>query len=110
MSYDQHLADRIHALIGDEPDVTERSMFGGLAFLVGGNMAVAANSEGTLMVRTGADRADDLLDEPGTSIVVMRNRPMTGWLDVDTDHLATLNQLRRWVDVGVEFARNLPAK
>ena len=110
MGYDQHLADRIRELLEDEPDVTERSMFGGLAFLVAGNMAVAANSKGTLMVRAGAERADELLDEPGTSIVVMRNRPMSGWLDVDANHLATPLQLETWLDVGVSFARTLPAK
>ena len=93
-----------------EPDVTERSMFGGLAFLVAGNMAVAANSKGTLMVRAGAERADELLDAPGTSIVVMRNRPMTGWLDVDADHLLATARLRFWIEVGVAFARRLPAK
>ena len=75
MTYDVHLADRIRALLGDEVGVTERRMFGGLAFLVSGNMAVAANSKGALMVRTGADRFDELLDEPGTSMVVMRKTP-----------------------------------
>lgn len=110
MGYDQHLADRIRELLDEEPDVTERSMFGGLAFLVGGNMAVAANSKGTLMVRAGTDRADELLDEPGTSIVVMRDRPMTGWLDVNADHLDSLDQLEFWVEVGVGVARALPAK
>ena len=88
MTYDVHLADRIRALLGDEVGVTERRMFGGLAFLVSGNMAVAANSKGALMVRTGADRFDELLDEPGTSMVVMRNRPMSGWLDVDANRVA----------------------
>lgn len=83
-------------------------MFGGLAFLIGGNMAVAAGGKGAMMVRARADRADDLLDEPGATIVVMQNRPMTGWIEVDAEHLATLDQLRFWVDVGVEFARTLP--
>ena len=109
MTYDVHLADRIRALLGDEVGVTERRMFGGLAFLVSGNMAVAANSKGALMVRTGADRFDELLDEPGTSMVVMRNRPMTGWLDVDADHLLATARLRFWIEVGVAFARRLPA-
>ena len=110
MTYDVHLADRIRALLGDEVGVTERRMFGGLAFLVRGYMPVAANSKGALMVRTGADRFDELLDEPGTSMVVMRNRPMTGWLDVDADHLLATARLRFWIEVGVAFARRLPAK
>ena len=110
MTYDVHLADRIRALLGDEVGVTERRMFGGLAFLVSGNMAVAANSKGALMVRTGADRFDELLDEPGTSMVVMRNRPMPGWPDVDADHLPATARPRFWIEVGVAFARRLPAK
>ena len=110
MAFDENLAARIRGLVEDEPEVSERKIFGGLAFLIGGNIAVAAGSKGALMVRAGADRADDLLDEPGTSVVVMRNRPMTGWLDVDSEHLATLDQLSFWVKVGIGFARTLPPK
>lgn len=110
MAYDEILANRIRELVEDEPDLSERAMFGGLAFLLAGNMAVAANSKGVLMVRAGAERADELLDEPGTSIVVMRNRPMNGWIDVDAEHLATPDQLRFWVEVGLDFARSLPPK
>lgn len=110
MAYDENLAQRIRELVEDEPNLTERKMFGGLAFLVGGNMAVAAGSKGALMVRAGAERADELLDEPGASIVEMRNRPMTGWVDVEREHLLTLDQLTFWVEVGLDFARALPPK
>lgn len=110
MAYDEQLADRIRELVEDEPELTERKMFGGLAFLVGGNMAVAAGGKGAMMVRAGAEGADDLLDQPGASIVVMQDRPMTGWIEIKLEHLATIDRLRFWVEVGVGFARTLPAK
>ena len=110
MAYDEQLADRIRELVEDEPELTERKMFGGLAFLVGGNMAVAAGGKGAMMVRAGAERADDLLDQPGASIVVMQDRPMTGWIEIKTEHPATIARLRFWVEGGVGFARTLPAK
>jgi TfoX/Sxy family transcriptional regulator of competence genes len=110
MPYDEDLANRIRELIAGEPAVTEKRMFGGLAFLVGGNMAVAASGQGGLMVRVDPQQTDDLLAEPEARPFEMRGRPMDGWLRVDTDGLPTKRQLAPWVDRGVAYARSLPAK
>jgi TfoX/Sxy family transcriptional regulator of competence genes len=110
MPYDEDLANRIRELVAGEPAVTEKRMFGGLAFLVGGNMAVAASGQGGLMVRVDPEQTDDLLAEPEARPFEMRGRPMDGWLRVDTDGLRTKRQLAPWVDRGVAYARSLPAK
>lgn len=107
MAYDEDLADRVRALLGDEPEVTEKRMFGGLAFLVAGRMAVAAGSEGGLLLRVDPDQAETLLADPHASPQVMRGRPMTGWLHVQVDAEMTDDDLRRWVDHGVGYARSL---
>src|SRR5213082_918413 len=82
MAYDEDLAHRIRELIAGEAGVTEKKMFGGLAFLVGGNMSVAASGQGGLMVRVDPEHTDDLVDEPHAEPLVMRGRPMQGWLRV----------------------------
>jgi TfoX/Sxy family transcriptional regulator of competence genes len=110
MAYDEDLANRIRELIAAEPAVTEKQMFGGLAFLVGGNMAVAASGQGGLMVRVDPEQTDDLLAKPEARPFEMRGRPLDGWLRVDTDGLRTKRQLAPWVDRGVAYARSLPAK
>ena len=110
MAYDEHLADRIRALIEDEPDLTEKKMFGGLAFLIGGNMAVAASGQGGLLVRADPENSDDLLAAKGVQPMEMRGRQMQGWLRVDDDAVRTKRQLERWVGVGVGYARTLPSK
>jgi TfoX/Sxy family transcriptional regulator of competence genes len=110
MAYDEDLANRIRELLAAEPGVTEKKMFGGLAFLVGGNMAVAASGQGGLMVRVDPEHTDDLLARPEARPFEMRGRPMDGWLRVDTDGLRTKRQLAPWVDRGVAYARSLPAK
>lgn len=110
MAYDADLADRIREIVGTEPGLTERRMFGGLAFLVHGNIAVAANSAGELMVRADRDKADDLVAAGEAELVVMRDRPMRGWLDVGADRTRTDEQLARWVGIGVGYARALPSK
>ena len=110
MAYDEDLADRIRELIAGEPDVTEMRMFGGLAFLVGGNMSVAASGQGGLMVRVDPDETDALLDRPHTRPFEMRGRPMQGWLRVDDEGVKTKRQLEAWVQRGLAYARSLPPK
>ncbi len=110
MAYDEHLAARIRALIEDEPDLTEKKMFGGLAFLIGGNMAVAASGQGGLLVRADPETSDDLLTSKGVQPMEMRGRQMQGWLRVDDDAVRTKRQLERWVRVGVGYAGTLPSK
>ena len=108
--YDEDLADRIRALIGAQRDLTEKKMFGGLAFLVGGNMAIAASGQGGILVRVGPGQADRLVATTNASVAVMRGRSMTGWLRVEAEDVRTRRQLSRWVDLSTSFARSLPAK
>jgi TfoX/Sxy family transcriptional regulator of competence genes len=110
MAYDEKLADRIRELVGDEPNVTEKKMFGGLAFLVGGNMAISASGQGGILVRVDPAESDDLLAKSNAHVAVMRGREMRGWLRVDAEHVKTKRELGRWVDRGVAYARSLPAK
>jgi hypothetical protein len=110
MAYDEVLALRIRDLLDGEPEVTSKKMFGGVGFMVGGHMAVAAASSGGLMVR--ADPADCTAWADGETVdpMEMRGRPMTGWLLVDASALADDDQLGLWVDRGVRFVRTLPPK
>ncbi|CAA9587729.1 MAG: hypothetical protein AVDCRST_MAG88-4250 [uncultured Thermomicrobiales bacterium] len=110
MTYDEDLAHRIRELVSDEADVTEKKMFGGLAFLVGGNMSVSASGQGGLMVRVDPEETDRLLATPHARPFEMRGREMRGWLRVDPEGLQTKRQLAAWVARGVTYARTLPAK
>ena len=110
MAYDEDLAHRIRELIVDEAGVTEKKMFGGLAFLVHGNMSVAASGQGGLMVRVAPDQTDELVAEPHAAPMVMRGREMQGWLRVDTDGVQSKDALEPWVSRGVAYARSLPPK
>jgi TfoX/Sxy family transcriptional regulator of competence genes len=110
MAYDEAVAARIRALLGDEPDITEMRMFGGLAFLVRGNMAVAASSDGGIMVRVHPEQGEDLVAHTDAYPMEMRGRSMPGWLRVGGDALRTDEALARWVEMGVDYARTLPAK
>ena len=110
VAYDEDLADRIRELIGGDRDLTEKKMFGGLAFLIGGNMAVAASGQGGIMVRVDPAQSDDLVTRTKARPAVMRGRPMAGWLRVDADHVRTKRQLATWVDRGTSYARSLPPK
>jgi TfoX/Sxy family transcriptional regulator of competence genes len=110
MAYDEDLADRIRELIAAEAGVTEKKMFGGLAFLVGGHMAVAASGQGGLMVRVDPDETEALLSMAHTRPFEMRGRPMDGWLRVDADGVQTSQELEPWVRRGVAYARSLPPK
>src|SRR4051794_14161807 len=110
MAYDEALADRIRATIGRDKELTERKMFGGLAFLINGNMSVAASGQGGLLVRVDPDESDALVTKTGARPMGMRGREMAGWLRVESDQVRTKKQLSPWVDRGVAFARSLPAK
>ena len=110
MAYDEDLANRIRGLIAAEPDVTEKRMFGGLAFLIGGNMSVAASGQGGLMVRVDPDETEALVAKPHAKPFVMRGREMKGWLRVEDEGIRTKRQLEPWVKRGVTYARSLPAK
>ena len=110
MAYDEELADRIREQMSGEPDVTERKMFGGLAFLVSGNMAVAASGQGGLMVRVEPAQSDTLVSTTNATLMEMRGRPMQGWLRVGSTDVRTARELANWVQRGVAFARSLPPK
>ena len=110
MAYDEDLANRIRELIAGDPAVSETKMFGGLAFLVRGNMSVAASGEGGLLVRVDPEDADQLLGKPHARAFEMRGRTMQGWLRVDAEGVQTKRQLEPWVRRGVGYARSLPSK
>ena len=110
MAYDEDLANRIRELIAGQREVTEKRMFGGLAFLVGGHMSVAASGQGGLLVRVDPDDTDALLASPHARPFEMRGRAMDGWLRVDAEGVKTKRQLEPWVKRGVAYARSLPAK
>jgi TfoX/Sxy family transcriptional regulator of competence genes len=110
VAYDEALAQRIRELIAAERDVTEKKMFGGLAFLIGGNMSVAASGQGGLLVRVDPAESDQLVASTRAEPMVMRGREMAGWLRVDAEHVRTRPQLAKWVTLGTAFARSLPAK
>lgn len=110
MAYDEDLANRIRELIARDADVTERRMFGGLAFLVGGHMSVTASRQGGLMVRVDPEDTEALLAKPHTGPFEMRGRELQGWLRVDAEGVRTKRQLEPWVKRGVVYARSLPPK
>ena len=110
VAYDEKLAERICELVAGERNLTEKKMFGGLAFLIGGNMAVAASGQGGLLVRVDPDRSDSLVDSTNARPMEMRGREMQGWLRVDSEDVRTKRQLARWVELGTSYARSLPAK
>jgi TfoX/Sxy family transcriptional regulator of competence genes len=110
MAYDEALADRIRELIGREADLTEKKMFGGLAFLVGGNMAIAASGQGGVLVRVDPEQSDALVAETNAKPMEMRGREMAGWLRVDTEDVRTNAELAKWVEHGLGYARSLPPK
>jgi TfoX/Sxy family transcriptional regulator of competence genes len=110
MGYDHELADRIRDVLAGVQGVREQKMFGGLAFLINGNMSVAAIERGGLMVRVNPEQTDVLVDNDHVSPMVMRGRELRGWLTVDAAALESADQLEQWVDRGVTYARSLPPK
>jgi hypothetical protein len=110
VAYDEELAARLRALVGDEPGLSEQKMFGGLAFLVNGNMAIAASGQGGVLVRVDPAESAALVDETVAYPMEMRGRAMDGWLRVDAEHVADDSALEGWVTRGVGYARSLPPK
>ena len=110
MPYDEDLADRIRELLGSESDLTERKMFGGLAFLLGGNIAIAASGQGGLLVRVDPAQSATLVATTNARLMETRGKPMQGWLRVDSDDVRTRSELAEWVELGARYARSLPAK
>jgi TfoX/Sxy family transcriptional regulator of competence genes len=110
MAYDEDLANRIRELVLMEGGIAEQRMFGGLAFLINGNMSVSASGRGGLLLRIDPAKTDALLRKPHARPFEMRGRPMQGWLRVDAEGVRTKRQLERWVARGVAYARSLPSK
>ena len=110
MAYDEELADRIRELVVGESGLTEKKMFGGLAFLIGGNMAVAASGQGGVLVRVNPAQSDELVATTNAHLMEMRGRSMAGWLRLDPQDVRTKRQLAKWVGLGTAYARSLPAK
>ena len=110
MAYDEDLGDRIRSAIQDQDGVTEKRMFGGLAFLVNGNMAVGASGQGGLLLRVEPGETDSVVCEDGVTRFEMRGRAMDGWVRVDPSATASDQELTRWVQVGVAYAGSLPPK
>lgn len=110
MAYDEVLANRLRELLADEHNVTEQRMFGGLAFLVNGNMAIAASGEGGILVRADPATSGKHIASGPARPMQMRGREMAGWLRVDLDDLRQKRQLAKWVKIGTEYARSLPPK
>ena len=110
MAYDEVLAGRIRDLIGPDPELTEKKMFGGLTFLIRGHMAISASGQGGILVHAGPGQRADLLASTPATVAVMRGREMSGWLRVAAEHVSTDDDLEPWVDRGVEHARSLPPR
>ena len=110
MAYDEQLADRLRAHLDTAENVSEKRMFGGLAFLIAGNMAVVASGQGGLMVRVPREETEALRGEPGAGPMVMRGKELDGWVRVDGDTVDSEEALARWVDIGAAHAGSLPPK
>ena len=110
MAYDEDLAARVRELVAREDGLTEKKMFGGLAFLINGNMSVSASGQGGLLLRVEPEETGSLLREPHAQLFEMRGRSMQGWLRVAPEGVQTKPDLERWVSRGVAYARSLPAK
>jgi TfoX/Sxy family transcriptional regulator of competence genes len=110
MAYDEELADRIRAQLGDRADLTEKKMFGGLGFMIAGNMAIAASGQGGILVRVDPEESDELVATTPAEPMEMRGRQMAGWLRVDTADVADDAVLREWVERGAGYVASLPPK
>jgi TfoX/Sxy family transcriptional regulator of competence genes len=110
MAYDEDLAERIREFVSGAPGVSEKRMFGGLAFLVNGHLAVSASGKGGLLLRADPEHTEELLSAAHVEPFVMRGREMSGWLRVGPGAVKSDAELRQWIDIGVEYARSLPPK
>ncbi len=109
MAYDADLADRVRSEIGEHPGLDEREMFGGIAFMISGNMAVGVSGD-ELMVRVGKEGHDEAVARPGARTFDMGARPMRGWVNVSAEGFAADEDFAAWVSRGIRYAENLPAK
>jgi len=110
MAYDEDLAARIRDLIGPDPELTEKKMFGGLAFLIRGRMAISASGQGGILVHVDPERSDDLMATTTATTAVMQGREMPGWLRVSPEHIATDDDLSEWIEIAIGYARSLPGR
>ena len=110
MAYDEALAGRIRDLIGPDPELTEKKMFGGLAFLIRGHMAISASGQGGVLVHCHPEAAGGLVATTAATVAVMRGREMPGWLRIGGEHVANDDTLSPWVEIGIGHARSLPPK
>jgi TfoX/Sxy family transcriptional regulator of competence genes len=110
MAYDEELADRIRTLLRDRADLTEKKMFGGLGFMIGGNMAIAASGQGGILVRVDPEESNDLVAKTPAEPMEMRGRQMAGWLRVETADVDDDGVLREWVERGAAYAASMPPK
>jgi hypothetical protein len=110
MAYDEVLAGRIRDLIGPDPELTEKKMFGGLAFLIRGHMAISASGQGGVLVHVDPGRTADLIATTACTVAVMQGREMPGWLRVSAEDVAADDDLSPWVEIGIGHARSLPPK
>jgi TfoX/Sxy family transcriptional regulator of competence genes len=110
VAYDQDLAERVRELLGSEQRLTHKKMFGGMAFLINGNLAIAASGQGGVLVRVDPAKSDKLVGTSEAQVATMRGRPMGGWLRVSSEDLRTKRQLAKWVALGAAYAGSLPPK
>jgi TfoX/Sxy family transcriptional regulator of competence genes len=110
VAYDEELAGRVRKLVSAEPGLAEKKMFGGLSFLVGGNMALGVSGQGGILVRVDPDESDELVAATSAQLMEMRGRSMRGWLRVTAEEVARDEALAEWVARGTAYARSLPAK
>jgi len=110
MAYDEDLARRIRELVAGETQLTEKKMFGGLAFLIRGHMAISASGQGGVLVHVDPERTDELVATTVATVAVMQGREMPGWLRVGADYCAADDELSSWVEIGIGHARSLPPK
>jgi len=110
MAYDEVLAQRIRDLIGPDPELTEKKMFGGVAFLIRGHMAISASGQGGVLVHVDPERSGELVAATTATVAVMQGREMPGWLRDAEDDVATDDGLSPWVETGIAYARSLPPK
>lgn len=110
MAYDEELANRIRDIVQNEPSLSEKRMFGGLAFLINGNMAVSASGQGGLLLRVDPAQTESLVSEPHAQRFQMRGREMDGWLRIEADALVSDQALKRWTAYGLAYAQSLPPK
>jgi TfoX/Sxy family transcriptional regulator of competence genes len=110
MAYDVEIANRIREVMEGEHGLSEKRMFGGLAFLIDGKMAVSASNQGGVLLRIDPTLRESLVSEPHVRPTEMRGRELAGWLRVDAEALVTEDELRRWVSHGVTYARSLPPR